>query len=165
MRRCLVTVALLFCAFDALAKNERIAFERLKKLAGVWSGRSTKGWTDRATVEVIAGGSVILMRGEGAHENEVMVTAIHLDGERLLLTHYCVARNQPRLVASSISDDGSRMVFTFLDGTGMASRDTGHMDQAVVEVVDDDHYSTHWTWYAKGEERWMEKIERVRDAR
>jgi hypothetical protein len=91
-----------------------------------------------------------------------MATAIHMDGERLVLTHYCVARNQPRLVATDISDDGRRIVFTFLDGTGMASRDTGHMDKAVFELIDDDHYTTHWTWYSKGEERWMEKIERVR---
>ena len=164
MRRWILIATLLF-AFDALAKNELVAFERLKKLAGTWSGRSTKGWTDRATAEVIAGGSVVLMRGVGAHGDEVMATAIHMDGDRLLLTHYCVARNQPRLVATEISEAAHRIVFTYLDGTGLKSRDTGHMDKAVMEIVDDDHYSMQWTWYAKGEERWMEKIERVRDAR
>jgi len=161
MRR-LLCAALMFVALDALAKNETVAFERLKALAGQWNGRSTKGWTDRDKVEVIAGGTVILMRNEDAHPNEVMATAFHLDGDRLLLTHYCVARNQPRLVATEISNDGRRIVFTFLDGTGMASRDAGHMDKAVYELIDDDHYTTHWTWYAKGQERWMEKIERVR---
>jgi hypothetical protein len=161
MRR-VIFIALCFLALNAHAKNELVAFERLKSLSGQWNGRSTKGWTDRNKVEVIAAGSVILMRGEDAHPNEVMATAIHMDGERLVLTHYCVARNQPRLVATDISDDGRRIVFTFLDGTGMASRDTGHMDKAVFELIDDDHYTTHWTWYSKGEERWMEKIERVR---
>jgi len=157
-----IFVGLLFVAFDALAKNEVAAFERLKKLAGPWTGRSTKGWIDRNEIEVIAAKSVILMRGEDAHRNEVMATAIHMDGQRLVLTHYCVAGNQPRLVASEISDDGRRIVFTFLDGTGMASRDTGHMDKVVFQLLDDDHYTTQWTWYAKGSERWMEKIERER---
>ena len=167
MRRICFGIALLLIAFDALGANERVAFERLKKLAGQWNGKSTKGWEERSRVEVIAAGSVIMMRGEDAHPNEVMSTAIHLDGERLLLTHYCVARNQPRMVATEIAEDGSRIVFTFLDATGIASRDKGHMDKAVFDLTSDDHFTSQWTWYANGSERWMEKIdhERVRDAR
>jgi hypothetical protein len=161
MRR-LVLVVLLCIATNAFAGGERAAFDRLKRLAGEWDGRSTKGWTDRNRVEVIAGGSVVMMQEMDAHPGERMATMFHMDGDRLLLTHYCVAGNQPRMVATEISEDGRRIVFTFLDGTGMASRDVGHMDQAVYELIDDDHYATQWTWYANGKERWMERVERQR---
>jgi hypothetical protein len=33
------------------------------------------------------------------------------------------------------------------------------MDKAVYEFTDDRHFTTQWTWYSKGEEKWMEKIE------
>ena len=42
----------------------------------------------------------------------------HLDGDRLLATHYCPQGNQPRL---KLMDDGDpkRLSFAFVDGTGM----------------------------------------------
>lgn len=142
------------------------AFERLKGLEGEWRGRSTKGWTDTSTFRVIAGGSVVTETSFDAHPGETMLTAFHLDGDRLLLTHYCVARNQPRLVASVIADGGKAITFTFLDGTNLRSRDQGHMDKATFRFDDPDHVTTRWTWYQDGVERWLEEIamERVRPA-
>jgi hypothetical protein len=32
------------------------------------------------------------------------------------------------------------------------------MDKAVFRWLDDDHYSSRWTWYEGGQERWMEEI-------
>ena len=137
-------------------------FERLKKLEGRWEGRSTRGWTEQASIRAIAGGSVLVMQGIGAHPNEEMITVFHMDGDRLLLTHYCVARNQPRLVLSSVEEGGRLITFTFLDGTNLPSRDKGHMDKVVVGLVDDDHFTEQWTWYQGGKEQWMEKIEQRR---
>ena len=82
----------------------------------------------------------------------------HMDGDRLLLTHYCEAGNQPRLVASSIEDGARTVTFTFLDATNLPSRDHGHMDKAILRFLDDDHFSSRWTWYQDGEETWMEEI-------
>jgi GH24 family phage-related lysozyme (muramidase) len=133
-------------------------FARLKSLAGEWRGESTKGWTDRPSIRTIAGGSVVMSTSFDAHPGETMVTMYHLDGERLLLTHYCVARNQPRLVASEFSPDGRSATFTFLDATGIASRDAGHMDKVVVTIDDARHFTSRWTWFAQGTERWLEEI-------
>src|SRR5262245_32680120 len=72
-------------------------FERFQSLAGDWKGSSTKGWTETASYKSIASGSAVMESTFGAHDNEAMVTMIHPDGDRLLLTHYCAARNQPRL--------------------------------------------------------------------
>lgn len=138
----------------------KAVFERLKKFEGRWVGQSTKGWTDTLTYKTVAGGSVVVEESFGAHPNETMYTMFHLDGHRLLLTHYCVAHNQPRLVATEFADtdSGQVAVFSFLDITGVPSRDNGHMDKCRLTLVDDNHTKMQWTWYQDGKESWMEDI-------
>ncbi len=145
---------------DAAAR----VFEKFRALEGRWIGSSTKGWTEESAYRTIAGGSVVMSTSFDAHPNETMATFLHLDGERLLLTHYCVARNQPRLVLTRASDDGSEATFEFLDATGMASRDVGHMDQVVYKFDSDGTFTSQWTWYQDGEQSWMEEIRMTRDA-
>jgi hypothetical protein len=146
-------------AQHSITKAEsRALYDRFKKLAGVWEGNSTKGWTERETVRVIAGESAVLFDSFDAHPGQAMLTLVHMDGDRLMLTHYCIAKNQPRLVASSISNDGKTVTFTFLDATNLASRDVGHMDKVRFEFADESHYASQWTWYQNGHEDWMEKI-------
>ncbi len=148
------------------AEDAAAAYERFKNLAGQWVGKSTEGWTDREMISVIARESAVMkISNFEAHPGETMATMIHMDGDRLMLTHYCVARNQPRLEATSIEDDGRSITFTFRDGTNLPSRDSGHMDKAIFRFVDDTHYSSHWTFYQDGQESWMEQIvyERVAD--
>ena len=139
------------------------AFDRIKALEGEWEGSSTKGWKDRVSFQTIAGGSCVVERSDfEAHPNETMLTVFHMDGEDLVLTHYCVAKNQPRLRATEISPDLKSITFTFRDATNLKGRDQGHMDKAVFRFADDDHFTARWTWYQNGEERWMEEIQFVR---
>ncbi len=148
------------------AEDAAAAYARFKNLAGEWVGKSTKGWTDREIISVIARQSAVMVISNfEAHPGETMATMFHLDGDRLMLTHYCVARNQPRLEATSIEDNGRTITFTFRDGTNLPSRDTGHMAKAIFRFVDDAHYSSRWTFYQDGQESWMEQIvyERVAD--
>ena len=137
----------------------REAFERFKKLEGKWKGRSTKGWEETISFKTIAAGSVVVENSFDAHPNETMMTMYHLDGDRLMLTHYCVAKNQPRLVATSFADGGKTITFTFLDGTNIPTRDRGHMDKVIVRFLDDNHVTSHWTWYQNGKESWIEEIQ------
>lgn len=147
----------------AAAGRSKDAFERLKaSLVGDWEGKSTKGWTEKISYRAIAGGSVLMEVSYGAHEGEWMATMYHMDGDRLMLTHYCVAKNQPRLVATEVSEDLVQLTFTFLDGTNLPSRDKGHMDKVVMKLTDKDHFSSRWTWYQDGKENWMEDIEHRR---
>jgi hypothetical protein len=146
-------------------ERAKAAFEVLKQLAGDWNGSSTQGWEGTHTMEIIAGGSAILSSSRiGPHPGAdgSMATLFHLDGDRLMLTHYCVAGNQPRLVATSISEDGLTIEFSFLDGTNMRSRDDGHMDRAVLTIESPERYRSRWTFYQKGQERWLEDIVNTR---
>jgi predicted enzyme related to lactoylglutathione lyase len=141
------------------------AFERLKGLRGEWRARSTQGWDETIRFDVAARGSVVVETTRFREApDRTMYTMYHMDGGRLMLTHFCEAMNQPRLLATAIEEDGRRVDFTFLDGTNIASRSIGHMDRAIYELIDADRFTSRWTWYEDGKESWMEEIvyERVR---
>lgn len=140
------------------------AFDRLKSLEGRWIGRSTKGWEEKSSFTTIAGGSCVVGSSFDAHPDEQMMTMFHMDGDSLMLTHYCVAKNQPRMRATEISDDGKTVLFTYMDATNLKSRDTGHMDKARFRFESPDRFTSQWTWYQYGKEQWMEEIVYVRAA-
>jgi hypothetical protein len=143
--------------------NADAIFARVKSLAGEWQESSTKGWTAGNRIRVLARGSAVLFESSFPDAPDSgMATLMYVDNGRLLLTHYCEARNQPTLIASSASADGNTITFTFLSGTGMKSRDDGHMDKMVLKFAGADSYRTQWTWYSAGTERWLEDIEHRR---
>src|SRR5262249_8654576 len=84
----------------ALAKSQ---FERIKTLAGDWSGPAPAdmpGGPMEVRYRVTSGGNTVeetIMPGT----NHEMVTMYYLDGDKLALTHYCVVGNQPHMVAAS----------------------------------------------------------------
>lgn len=141
------------------------AYERFRGLVGHWRGESTAGWASSTEYRLFGRGTAVLGLSsfDDAPPERDMATAVNRDGDRLLLTHYCEAGNQPRLVASRISEDAREVEFVFLDGTGMASRDEGHMDRAVFRFLGRDRFTSRWTWYQAGEETWMEEIEYHRE--
>jgi hypothetical protein len=135
---------------DSPATQAQAAFEHFKKIEGKWQGSSTKGWNEEINFKTIAQRSVVVEDAFGAHPNETMMSMIHLDRDRLLLTHYCVSRTQPRLQATGFEDNGRKITFTYLDGTNLSSRDQGHMDKAIFHFIDEDHILSRWTWYQNG---------------
>lgn len=134
-------------------------YERFKALAGHWRGKSTRGWTETLDFKVIAAGSAVLETSFDAHPNETMMTFVHPDGARLILTHFCAAQNQPRLVVASVEQGGKVVRFTFDSGTNLGDRNEGHMDSAVYTFTDDSHFTSVWSWYQDGRELWGETIE------
>ena len=76
-----------------------------------------------------------------------MVTIFHV-GERLLMTHYCSAGNQPRMVGK-MTPDGKEVVFVFLDITNFNSTQAGHMQQMVVTMLHRNHHTEDWTLWAQ----------------
>jgi hypothetical protein len=145
------------------AQEAKALYQALTRLSGRWASKSTKGWTETSTFEVIAKGSAVVNRSRFEGEpNDGMLTVFHLDGGRLLLTHYCEARNQPTLVASKIGNGGKHVEFTFVSATGLRSPDAGHMHSMVLDLVDGDHFRSRWSWFAAGSEQWFEDVESVR---
>ena len=73
---------------------------------------------------VTSNGSALMSEIKG---KEDMISMFHLDGDRVLMTHYCGAGNQPRMVASA-SPDGKTFTFDFLDATNLATPDAAPHD-------------------------------------
>ena len=91
---------------SAPAGNAAVAFARLKSLVGEWEADTNMGKI-QLTYELTSGGHVLLehVRVDSMHED--MVTTYYLDGNQLVLTHYCELGNRPHMVARKI-DLGSR---------------------------------------------------------
>lgn len=124
------------------------AFATIKLLPGTWEGNTSMGPV-KVTFKTTAGGSAVMSEILG---QEDMVTMFHLDGpNRLLMTHYCAAGNEPRMQAS-VSPDGKVITFDFLDATNLAAPDAAHMQKMVITLVDENHHTEEWTLVDRGKE-------------
>ncbi len=135
------------------------AFNKLKTLAGTWEATTEKGKVT-TTYEVVSNGSAILERLKVPGETE-MVTLYNLDGNKLVLTHYCSAGNQPRMEASGLSPDGE-LVFNFAGGDNLSDPNAGHMHHAVLKFASADDFTYDWTFQQDGKPRFTENIHYVR---
>ena len=117
------------------------AFEALKKLVGTWTAPGPEGKTIQTQFRLTAGGSV-LIETLFPGQPEEMVTMYHMDGKDLILTHYCMLGNQPRLKAIS-TNDPKKLMFKSVGGTNMKLDDM-HMGQAIMTLTDDDHFEADW---------------------
>lgn len=135
------------------------AFARLKTLAGEWEA-DTKMGKARLSYEVIAGGTTLIER-ESAEKMAPMMTAYHLDGDRLLLTHYCMAGNQPRMQASAYNPETGEIEFVFLDATNLKP-DAGHMHSAKMRLISNSKLESDWMFYEKGQPKATENFQYTR---
>ena len=144
-----VTIAIVLCAGCALAQsNAQKSFDTLKALAGNWERKNNQGQTMRVSFRETAGGSALLseIHGQGP---ENMISMFHLDGDRLLMTHYCGAGNQPRMKV--VASDAKSVSFEFFDGTNIGPG-AGHMQHATFTQPDADHHVEEWVFVDHGNE-------------
>jgi hypothetical protein len=134
------------------------AFERLKALQGTWEAPTAKGGKAQTTFELTAGGTVLVEHFSspalpgGGH----MMTAYHLDGGSLILTHYCIAKNQPTLRADRFDPATGEIQFEFLRGTNMPDENAGHMRRALYRLDDLNHFTTSWEFFQNGKKTMTE---------
>lgn len=137
------------CAAAFAQSDAQKAFDTIKTMPGNWEGKSQDGRPVSVTFKVTAAGSAVMSEIQG-HED--MITMIHMDGpNRLLLTHYCGAGNQPRMQAS-VSPDGKTITFNYFDATNLATPDSAHMQRMVLTLLDDNHHTEEWTFADHGKE-------------
>ena len=122
------------------------AFEIMKTMAGSWEGNIV-GMSTHITIRVTSSGNAILHEATGPGRPDNPITMFYVDGDRLLLTHYCDAGNRPRMVGK-ISPDGKTVEFDFLDVSG--STDRGMMNHMVFTMIDANHHSEAATWMLPG---------------
>ena len=149
--RILVLVLLALAASVAVAQTDaQKAFNAIKAMPGTWEGKASDGQTIRVDFQVTGGGSAVM--SEILVPNHDMISMFHLDGpNKLLMTHYCAAGNQPRMQAS-VSPDGKTVTFNFLDATNLATPDAGHMQRMVLTLLDENHHTEEWIFADHGNE-------------
>jgi hypothetical protein len=141
-------------ALDASANGKAksaAAFERLISLVGEWEGTNSAGQV-QATYTLVSGGTALMERLKSANEPE-MITLYSLDGDHLLVTHYCSMGNQPQMKTATITELDSPLAFKIVQVTGMKSPDEGHMTGLVLTMPDRDHFTQQWTYKDKGKEQ------------
>jgi hypothetical protein len=164
----LLTIALLALA-DSSPAGEKTTpvcaqrFEALKKLAGDWVelGKDGKA-TDKviSSIRVTSAGSAIQETLFPGSDHE-MVTMYHLDGDDLVLTHYCSLGNQPRLRAEP-GKDVNKIVFKFVSSTNLKSNDDHHINGATLTLDGKDHFQAEWVSCKEGKPCHQVKLDLVR---
>ncbi|HEV7498348.1 MAG TPA: hypothetical protein VGQ33_00035 [Vicinamibacteria bacterium] len=127
------------------------ALERMKSLAGDWvsleDGPMTKKGDVVAHYAVTGAGSAVVETVFPGTDHE-MLTVYHADGADLVLTHYCMEGNQPRMRARA--PQGSRFDFAFDGGTNIDPAKDRHMHSATLELLGADEIRSEWTETALG---------------
>jgi len=122
------------------------AFEKLKTLAGSWEG-TYMGMSGKVTIRVTSTGNAILLEMTSPGGPDDPITMIYVDGDRLLLTHFCDSGNRPRM-QGRLSPDGNTVTFDFLDVSGSAEKFLMH--DVVFTMVDADHHIEAWAYSLNG---------------
>jgi hypothetical protein len=135
------------------------AFTRLKTLVGDWEADTSKGKV-HSRYELIAGGSVLLEHLAVPGEGE-MLTAFHLDGDRLVLTHYCMAGNQPQMVAQSFDPSNGELDFAFA-GASNLKPGAGHMHDVNLRLISQDRFDAKWDFVEAGKTKFSEDLHYTR---
>jgi len=162
--RKIATVAAVFtiilsAAFVMAETDAQKSFGMLQGLEGNWSGTNQQGHPVDVSFRMTAGGSALMSEIRG-HGPENMITMFHMDGDRLLMTHYCGAGNQPRMKV--VSADAKSVSFEFMDGTNIAPGG-GHMQHVTFSQPDADHQVEEWVFLDHGKEhKELFTLERVK---
>ncbi len=141
--RFMLCVVLLSISTMALAQSDaQKSFDKLKTLAGSWEG-TMDGKPLQVSLRVTSMGNALIHEMTGAGRPDDPITMFNLDGARLLMTHYCDAGNQPRLVGT-VPPDGKTFTFDFIDATNLLSSQMGHMQHVVFTLIDANHHTEKW---------------------
>ena len=125
--------------------------EKMKKLAGTWLLADKDGKpTDQVAsiIKVTAGGSAIhetLFPGQ-PHE---MISVYTVEGGDLVMTHYCVLGNQPRMKADPKSP-ANQIVWRFAGGANLDPKKDKHMHEATLTIVDDNRLEINGVGWENG---------------
>jgi hypothetical protein len=166
-RRAAIAATIMVCALAGNApvvaeegpSRSSIQFKTISALTGEW--RVAEHASLRIVFEPTAGGSVIIERwmlGERMHS----LTIYHVDGQRLIATHYCPQGNQPRLAATA-SDDGE-IRFTFLDATDLDPNESYQHDLSFERKADGTvlRAETYWGPGGAGDESTLTLVHAAR---
>jgi hypothetical protein len=129
-----------------------VPWERLKTLVGTWQRTDASTAAQKAfriRYHLISADTA-LVEEFGDPAKQGTQTVFHLDGSRLLATHYCAQGNQPRLRLRAGAPDA--MMFEFLDATNLRSASDSHLVRLTFRWKDADHLTREEVYATSGRE-------------
>ena len=99
---------------------------------------------------MVSAGTVVMERmfPGTAHE---MISMYHLDGDDLVMVHYCAGGNRPKLKLTS--SEGGALSFDFAGGSNVDAAKDDHIHGAEIRLGDDGRLHEAWTGWSGGEEQ------------
>jgi hypothetical protein len=164
----------------------KAAFEKLKTLVGSWTGKTThdekkeeakkeheeakKEHEDAMPEEVsesfkLTGAGSALVQTQFPGMPHEMVSVYHLDRKELLMTHYCAARNQPRLKLDRAKSTPDELIFVFDGGTNFDPEKDMHIHGLRIKFEKDGHVKSEWEAYTNGKKAGTSTFDLIRDKR
>ncbi|MFT5290114.1 MAG: hypothetical protein ACI8QS_001876 [Planctomycetota bacterium] len=125
---------------EPATENGNGLLESLSSLEGAWSMESSEGAVP-VHFKTIAGGTVVHETMMAGTEHE-MVNLYTVDGDGLMMTHYCATGNQPHMRATS--QEGQSIAFQTIGVSGMDVEGEHAMTEMTLVIVDEDHVEQHW---------------------
>ena len=165
MRKAGIMVLALGLGAAWAAEPTSSGLDRFKALEGTWvaaeDGPMVKKGDLVAQYHVTGAGSAVVEElFPGSHH--AMTTVYHLDGSELVLTHYCMSGNQPRMRAKA--SNGTRVAFAFDGGTNIDPKKDQHMHEATFEFVGQNELRSTWVEFAQGKPGMTVNMHLVRKA-
>lgn len=146
----IIILALTLVAAPAAAEPQKEAsahsaeFEKLKSLDGKWKGTTTKdGKLEDITVtyHLTSGGTAVVETITPGTPHE-MVSVYHDENGKLVMTHYCMLGNQPKLDVKKSSV--SEIDLGFSNDNSIDPR-SDHMNGVRFTFVDSDNVVQEWS--------------------
>jgi hypothetical protein len=123
------------------------AFKQLALLVGEWEAIQD-GVPIKETYTLTANGTAFMSETKPAN-SPPMITMFTVDGDHLIATHYCVARNQTVTgVPGDLEKNG--VTFSLARVTGKKTPDDWHNTGLTMTLDDQDHMTQRWTYLYKG---------------
>ena len=143
----MIALLLVAASLPADKTKSEEAFDRLATLKGEWKGEQ-EGVKISLIYTLTANGSA-LMEEFRPESGAVMITMFTVDGDHLIATHYCSAKNQPQMMTSAITDVRKPLAFSLARITGLKSPDDWHNTGLTMIQEDNDHLTQEWTYQSK----------------
>lgn len=109
-------------------------------------GAAPAGNRGLVSVKTKAAGSAVVHTYAQGTPGE-METVFHMDGDQLLLTHYCALQNAPVLKFVKSNKPGE-LKFEFLGGTNFDPKVDAHLHQSTFQIIDKDTIEQRSTVFA-----------------
>lgn len=140
------------------------ALARFQALVGDWVAAEDSEMVKKgelvARYALTAGGSAVVETVFPGSPHE-MVTVYAADGADVVLNHYCLNHNAPRMRARS-AGGASRLEFAFDGGLNIQPAVDKHMHSAWIEFVGPDELKSQWTELEQGKTTMVVNMHTVR---